>query len=1415
MGFFSQKRSTLRLALLGIFVLSSGASAGCGSSSGKDKEETFLQIRDLRYSRELAIEVLEPQLGRISWWRDNEIYTAEDSIDVRARIRDPQAHVTALANGQEYEVEGPNPQTGEFFVRNIPLQPGENQVVLSGRRNTRSNEMRFSVHRREKAPIAIESPSDGAFVEARWIEVRGYAAPGIEQIQVNGIAARRDPANPSQFIATGVIVDDGKNTIEVLGKDDDGNRWRATATVERDVTPPQITLKTPEDDSVVNFPEIVFEGSVNEKSLLTLNGKRVEIDENGHFRVTAAVEGVEKRFVLEARDGANNASQLVRRVRVDTSRPGLRVLQPDPGTMVTAYPLEFRVHSSKVPATVEIRFDGEKVGETALHEEMIRYQLPDPGVPDGEHRVLVRLIDEAGNTAEYPFTLTTDTKGPNIEFRGIADGATLENTKVDVAVTDPSLVRSSIRMTLNGKPISQGEAISYRKNGSGQKVLRVEAADRHGNRSVQEVTFYLGRDPLVGYVDDVWAMWNADARRKRNLVDPLMADLRKSGTLPKVKAAYARIARDLDARPARPSNSRVIQGFRAFEAVFPEPYRSEAVRQFYQAQRDLSTDGIYLDLAEVFAHAGRIEASDVIDRILLLWSEPDAKGHAVLTDIVLILDQWARYPKRDRMFAALTNLPDLDLDWNPRTKNDMFDIPLDFLSAFFDLPESDFRALIDYQAKIAEKGAYKIGPRVAHELIDRHHGESYVSAAYEPLQCVLSDRTDRAYDRMLRAWGGFINAYVNDPDTKRRQMMTEGVLKFLKESLREDVLHSTATVINYKDLPALHEAFQVLSRQEVFDKALTDVGKIMAAKDNDGRSVIHSMLIAFDGFFETDEVHPNQTYAETMLDGVERILQRDANGVNSLEIVIDVFLDKLTHDQRMRMGEIFKYHTLPGGKKVLAKGRQYPSDNVRLLKLMDTAYSPLNCGMPIAFTDIVVPINLPGIPIKFPTENLAVASFEASAEMDAASVERFARAFDFLVRMASLGDMFCEPDILSELVADPDPIRALLKDTPLTEMFVMIQALAERGDAPYLVEMIHSLYLSGAAGLFDPTMNAVFEQGVFENFVSSLQQVRDTPIPSDPNRRALSVFLDAAAHVLRTPPGKRERTVRPYLMLVDRMISDDYSRVRTEAFFEWVAQVLNNPPEGVRLQDLDNIAGEITGCDKEGKATRALARLIDEDPGNGDLVRYIPHAREYVSAPPDLAIAFNRMLSKVLENGTVTTSLHLLQRWLEYDQKYDNVLQDSLDLVLKPNRNDNAPLDPAVYGLVHTAAPVVKEERTRIRRILEPQNRFAAHRVMRYPFNAMRMNKRVGKSYMEQIVPAGRQFFDAKNPKTGDYYLNDVVLAAHVLIEEAVVSSGIEAHEVAWNKGHYDVARTPDVLEGFADVMEVSLSKWNRQASTQ
>ena len=131
------------------------------------------------------------------------------------------------------------------------LVEGENVIVVVAR-DAAGNESR--VERRldfdGAAPVVtIAEPADGALTREAQATVRGTADDArLASVAVNGVAATLGAggSGPRQWLAAGIALNEGDNTLTAVARDSLGREGRAQVQVTRDSTPPQLTLQAPE-----------------------------------------------------------------------------------------------------------------------------------------------------------------------------------------------------------------------------------------------------------------------------------------------------------------------------------------------------------------------------------------------------------------------------------------------------------------------------------------------------------------------------------------------------------------------------------------------------------------------------------------------------------------------------------------------------------------------------------------------------------------------------------------------------------------------------------------------------------------------------------------------------------------------------------------------------------------------------------------------------------------------------------------------------------------------------------------------------------------------------------------------------------------------------------------------------------------
>ncbi len=1358
-----------------------------------------VQVLDLRFDARLKADLFFPE---------EEDVIADEVITVTGKVIDPSAEVTCRVNNEDYKVTGPS-RGGYFSIDQVKLQPGPNLVEVIATKGTVSStiERRFNFDR--EVSLKILEPAEGTQVRTAWISVKAIAPKDIDKIWINDQPVLRQG---EFFVTSRVEIQEGVNVVAARA-DIRGRREAFAVTVVKDTKPPVVKVLEPKDGSSTNNREIEFSGTVDDPhARVFADGIPATVEADGKFRVLVPLGAVSNQIAVTSEDSfGNKAVKQVVRVEFDASRPQVSVLSPKPGELIRQLPLKVIAGSTKAPFSIEAFLDDnpESLVKKTFDASPGEFAFAADQLPDGTHRLSVKITDAAGNSDTLKVAVVTDTNAPLVTVAGVEEGAKITETKPIIDIKDPNLDPASVVILLNGRPFRSGTPLSSRAGNSGPQQLEISASDKFGNKTEFKVSFDIKLNPLEKLLHDWEHAWTEDEKIRTKLVEPMIRDIDQAGKLKPVLSKFNPLREDTSVSPVRPANNHLMVAYDVLEQIWPDIYAAPEVKQYFEVNRDLARNGVYQDMLEALAGAHKAGTFEVLDTLGLELSKPDKNGWSQLTDIALLLDVFVNYKDSRRLYGALYELGTMDLDNNKSTTNELFDLPLDFLEPFFNLPPNEFEPMIDFQAKItAENGAHKLGPRLLYNLIDMRNGKSFASTARTPLSCMVDPKKGRPLEKILESWGAFISEYLKDPNALE---ITETVLFVMRDSLDVDSMESLSWALRYEGIDDTLEAVRVLAQADVFDKILIDIGKILVAKDIDGRPIPYTMLLAVNGFLEPHKDLPNATYLDVILDGVNRLLTKDANGKNSLEVVTDTFLDSLTAEQRKRMGDMFKYHTINQQQRVLARPPQYPSDASRMLRLLNIANTPMDCGIPIAFTDNIITFNMPGVPIKFPVKNLAVAAFEASKDLSSGTAKRMASMYGVMRRMASLGNLFCNPNIFDKLVDDPEPIIAMLNDAPIESTFKMVQELAKRGDAPYLVDMLNAVYLSGAAGLNDPLMVTIFDQGILDNLVETLKKVRDTRLPSDPNKKAITVFLDGFANILRKPPHRKDRIIKPWLTLIKKLVNTAENRKKLERVLVWVGGVLKDPPEGMHIRELDNYWGDLIVCDQKGTLAQEFARFMDSDPKNGDFRNLVPYMRAYLTTSPQNALSFNRLIAQWLDNGAMINGLRFLQHWVDIDARYNNVLQDSLAVIVRPDAKDNAPADAALYGLTKSIAPAVKANRVKIKKVLSAENRPSLHKIMAYPFKAMQMNGTT--SYLEQSLPAARKVFAAKEPRTGRSAMNAFVRAYRVLVQQGVWLAAMDAEVIASDKGYLDKRRDPNVLDSFGKVMDRALTKFHTQSS--
>ncbi len=288
------------------------------------------------------------------------------------------------------------------------------RVVLTGGGETERAGARVRSGEEDEAPIG----SDGAFV----LEVALPAADGSAVVEVGAWA--------------------GGAQLGVA----------AAIQVEVDRSAPTISIEGGSTELVVPLPNWRLKGRVVDEhpAELLLDGEEeVGIAADGSFGIDVVVpeDGTPLERVLTARDQAGNASSAVTVELVcDPIKPTLEVDEPVDGLVTRAEKVVVRGRASDErlvavnlgDAPLELAEDGAFVGEHAL-------------LTEGEHRLSIEAIDEAGNSASITRRVRIDRTAPKATFDPpppeVVHGKQARRLTITGWVDEPG-----VTVTINGKP---------------------------------------------------------------------------------------------------------------------------------------------------------------------------------------------------------------------------------------------------------------------------------------------------------------------------------------------------------------------------------------------------------------------------------------------------------------------------------------------------------------------------------------------------------------------------------------------------------------------------------------------------------------------------------------------------------------------------------------------------------------------------------------------------------------------------------------------------------------------------------------------------------------------------------------------------------------------------------------------------
>jgi hypothetical protein len=127
-------------------------------------------------------------------------------------------------------------------------------------------------------PVAFTAPTPGLVTNVPAVQVTGTVAPGAVAVAVNGVPAT---LGNGAFAIAALGLHEGTNNLVAVATDAAGNIGTATIRVTADVSPPIVTITSPQAGDTVATPAVTVTGLVNDLTLGTVNETQATVTVNG------------------------------------------------------------------------------------------------------------------------------------------------------------------------------------------------------------------------------------------------------------------------------------------------------------------------------------------------------------------------------------------------------------------------------------------------------------------------------------------------------------------------------------------------------------------------------------------------------------------------------------------------------------------------------------------------------------------------------------------------------------------------------------------------------------------------------------------------------------------------------------------------------------------------------------------------------------------------------------------------------------------------------------------------------------------------------------------------------------------------------------------------------------------------------
>ncbi len=310
------------------------------------------------------------------------------------------------------------------------------------------------------------------------------------------------------FSLADVTLAEGITTFTATATDSLGNTSDTSApvSVEKDTTPPVITVASPSNNSYTSIAIVPVNGSLDDATAkLMIKGAEVPLD-GMNFETTVTITEGLNSILFTAEDPSANTSSKTLFITLDTVVPAVTITSPLNNALVTSSQVS-------VGGTVNEAVTSVSVNGTSALVSGSSYSLSTYTLSEGQNTITVEAVDRAGNKGTASVNVTLDSIVPTVSLSAPAQAAAGANVTLSLGASDAGGLKlaevtvnsaSLWSYTLNSE-FNTSNSISFTLSpdlASGSVVnLQARAYDTAGNIGTTTAQIQVNQGPTgPGYI---------------------------------------------------------------------------------------------------------------------------------------------------------------------------------------------------------------------------------------------------------------------------------------------------------------------------------------------------------------------------------------------------------------------------------------------------------------------------------------------------------------------------------------------------------------------------------------------------------------------------------------------------------------------------------------------------------------------------------------------------------------------------------------------------------------------------------------------------------------------------------------------------------------------------------------------------